>query len=169
MKTETLSGEVIQGHTAISCCSGIWNKVSEFGGYYQTTEHFLGDDHWLHYSKDMYKYLLLPNPSSKSWGPDTGQDNSLLPVFLHQDTLGKGCCSVAKSCPILYNPIDCSPPGSCLWDSSGKNTGVGCHFLGEGAAGQVTDGARMGTSCVTRGQWAFPKPLWRAQTWPPFI
>ena len=34
-----------------------------FGGYYQTsTEHFLGDGLSLHYSKDMYKYLLLPNP-----------------------------------------------------------------------------------------------------------
>ena len=28
--------------------------------------------------------------------------------------------------------IDCSLPGSCLWDSSGKNTGVGCHFLLQG-------------------------------------
>ena len=28
------------------------------------------------------------------------------------------------------DPIDCSPRGSsCLWDSPGKNTGVGCHFL----------------------------------------
>ena len=30
-----------------------------------------------------------------------------------------------QSCPTLYNPIDCSH----LWDSPGKNTGVGCHFL----------------------------------------
>ena len=29
----------------------------------------------------------------------------------------------------LCNPIDGSPPGSCPWDSPGKNTGVGCHFL----------------------------------------
>ena len=27
------------------------------------------------------------------------------------------------------NPMDCSPPGFCLWDFSDKNTGVGCHFL----------------------------------------
>ena len=32
-----------------------------------------------------------------------------------------------QSCPTLCNPIDRSPPGS--WDSPGKNTGVGCHFL----------------------------------------
>ena len=37
---------------------------------------------------------------------------------------------VAKSCPTLCNPMDCSPSGSSVhgifW---GKNTGVGCHFL----------------------------------------
>ena len=27
-------------------------------------------------------------------------------------------------------PVDCSLPGLlCPWDSPGKNTGVGCHFL----------------------------------------
>ena len=40
---------------------------------------------------------------------------------------------VAWSCPIPYDPIDWSPPGSsCLWDSPGKNTGVSCHFLLQG-------------------------------------
>ena len=29
--------------------------------------------------------------------------------------------------------MDCSPPGLlCLWDSPGKNTGVGCYFLLQG-------------------------------------
>ena len=41
--------------------------------------------------------------------------------------------AAAKSlqlCPTLCNPIDGSPPGSPRpWDSPGKNTGVGCHFL----------------------------------------
>ena len=41
--------------------------------------------------------------------------------------------ATAKSlqlCPTLCNPIDGSPPGSpCPWDSPGKNTEVGCHFL----------------------------------------
>ena len=26
-------------------------------------------------------------------------------------------------------PTDRNLPGSCLWDSPGKNTGVGCHAL----------------------------------------
>ena len=35
-----------------------------------------------------------------------------------------------QSCPTLCDPIDGSPPGSPIpWDSPGKNTGVGCHFL----------------------------------------
>ena len=35
-----------------------------------------------------------------------------------------------QSCPTLSDPMDGSPPGSPIpWDSPGKNTGVGCHFL----------------------------------------
>ena len=40
--------------------------------------------------------------------------------------------AAAKSlqlCPTLCDPIDGSPPGFPSWDSPGKNTGVGCHFL----------------------------------------
>ena len=42
-------------------------------------------------------------------------------------------CSVAQSCPTLYDPMDCSPPGASVYrDSPGKNTGVGCHALFQG-------------------------------------
>ena len=34
-----------------------------------------------------------------------------------------------QSCATLCDPIDGSPLGSRPWDSPGKNTGVGCHFL----------------------------------------
>ena len=35
-----------------------------------------------------------------------------------------------QSCPTLCDPIDGSPLRlPCPWDSPGKNTGVGCHFL----------------------------------------
>ena len=34
-----------------------------------------------------------------------------------------------QSCPTLCDPIDSSPPGPRPWDSPGKHTGVGCHFL----------------------------------------
>ena len=37
------------------------------------------------------------------------------------------------SCPILCDPMDCSPPGSSVCgDSPGKNSGVGCHALLQG-------------------------------------
>ena len=40
---------------------------------------------------------------------------------------------VAPSCPILCDPIDCSPPGSSVHrDSPDKNTGVGRHVLLQG-------------------------------------
>ena len=38
----------------------------------------------------------------------------------------------AQSCLTICNPMDQSSPGSCLWDSPGKNPGVGCHFLLQG-------------------------------------
>ena len=43
----------------------------------------------------------------------------------------KMCCAVLIhfSWIWLCNSMDCSPPGSSLWNSPGKNTGVGCHFL----------------------------------------
>ena len=34
-----------------------------------------------------------------------------------------------QSCRTLSDPIDSSPWLPCPWDSPGKNTGVGCHFL----------------------------------------
>ena len=50
------------------------------------------------------------------------------------DSSSAGPCRVLaakslQSCLTLCNPIDGSPPGSHPWDSPGKNTGVGCHFL----------------------------------------
>ena len=42
-------------------------------------------------------------------------------------------CLVAQSCLTLWNPRDCSPPGSSVpRDSLGKNTGVGGHALFQG-------------------------------------
>ena len=48
-------------------------------------------------------------------------------------TKGKQCAAAAKSlqsCPTLCDPTDGSPRRLPRpWDSPGKNTGVGCHFL----------------------------------------
>ena len=42
-------------------------------------------------------------------------------------------CLVAKSCPTLFDPMDCNLAGSSAHgDSPSKNTGVGCHALRQG-------------------------------------
>ena len=53
---------------------------------------------------------------------------------LHRDQTRVSCITAAAklllSCPTLCDPIDSSTPGSpSPWDSPGKNTGMGCHFL----------------------------------------
>ena len=53
-----------------------------------------------------------------------------------------------QSCPALCDPIDGSPPGSpCPWDSPGKNTGVGCHFLLQ--CTKVKSESEVAQSCLT--------------------
>ena len=47
---------------------------------------------------------------------------------IHNGFLSKS--EVTQSCPTVCDPMDCSPPSSSVHgDSSGNNTGVGCHFL----------------------------------------
>ena len=52
---------------------------------------------------------------------------------------------VTESCPILCNPMDCRPPGSCVYDSPGKNIGMGCHFLLQGIF--LIQGSNSGFLC----------------------
>ena len=54
-----------------------------------------------------------------------------------------------QSRPTLCDPIDGSPPGSLPspWDSPGKNTGVGCHFLLQ--CMKVTSESEVAQSCPT--------------------
>ena len=53
-----------------------------------------------------------------------------------------------QSCPTLCDLIDGSPPGSPVpWDSPGKNTGVGCHFLLQ--CMKVKSESEVAQSCLT--------------------
>ena len=56
---------------------------------------------------------------------------SLLVSFLH---ICICCvCLVTQPCPTLWDPMDCSLPGSSVRGRSpGKNTGVSCHALLQG-------------------------------------
>ena len=52
--------------------------------------------------------------------------------FLEEISAAAAAAKSLQSCPTPCDPIDGSPPGSPVprpWDSPGKNTGVGCHFL----------------------------------------
>ena len=53
-----------------------------------------------------------------------------------------------QSCPTLCDPIDGKPTRlPCPWDSPGKNTGVGCHFLLQGM--KVKSEREVDQSCPT--------------------
>ena len=53
-----------------------------------------------------------------------------------------------QSCPTLCDRIDGSPPGTPRpWDSPGKNTGVGCHFLLQSM--KVKSENEVAQSCLT--------------------
>ena len=53
-----------------------------------------------------------------------------------------------QSCLTLCDLIDGSPPGSPVpWDSPGKNTGVGCHFLLQ--CMKVKSESEVAQSCLT--------------------
>ena len=45
------------------------------------------------------------------------------------DNMAIAAAKSCQLCPTLCDSINGSPPGSRPWDSPGKNTGVGCHFL----------------------------------------
>ena len=76
------------------------------------------------------------------------QSHFSLPIFLLVDPFAAAAKSL-QSCPTLCDPIDGSPPGSpCSWDSPGKNTGVGCHFLLQ--CMKVKSESEVIQSCPTR-------------------
>ena len=56
-------------------------------------------------------------------------NNQMVHQKAHKENVAAATAKSLQSCPTLCDPIDGSPPGSRPWDSPGKNTGVGCHFL----------------------------------------
>ena len=52
---------------------------------------------------------------------------------------------VTQSCPPPWDPVDCSPP-DFSWNSPGKTTGVGSHFLLHGAF--LTQGLNPGSPAL---------------------
>ena len=62
---------------------------------------------------------ILPNPQKRPTGW------AFLSPLTGEDTAAAAASKSLQSCLTLCDPIDGPRP----WDSPGKNTGVGCHFL----------------------------------------
>ena len=61
---------------------------------------------------------------------DRGKKKQSKPRLIY--SVCKGVATAAKSlqsCPTLCDPIDAAHQAPLSWDSPGRNTGVGCHFL----------------------------------------
>ena len=69
-------------------------------------------------------------------------------------------CLVTQSCLSLCNPLDCSTPGSSIHEIfSGKNTGVGCHFLLQGIIPSSGTEPTFPVSLVLQADFLPAKPL----------
>ena len=97
--------------------------------------------------------------------------------ILNRWTTREVLCLVSRSCPILCDLMDCSPPGpSVQGGSPGKNTAVGCHPLLQGIF--PTQGSNPGLShckwilyCLSQwGSLGIPEwvayPFSRGSFWP---
>ena len=88
---------------------------------------------WIFRTNSLWVELVgSPCSPRDSPTPQFKSVSSLALSFLYSPALTSIHAAAAakshQSCPTLNDPIDGSPPGSCPWDSPGKNTGVGCHF-----------------------------------------
>ena len=89
--------------------------------------HLLGYVQFRWYSTESFHTIKF-----KHWGPHIHRRNGLFPGAL-QGSYGVGICVCAQSCLTLFDPMDCSPPGSSVHGMvPGRSTGVGCHALLQG-------------------------------------
>ena len=88
--------------------------------------------------------------SSFSMSPCTPRSHFAISFALISATAAAAAKSL-QSCPTLCDPKDGSPPAAWWlprpWDSPGKNTGVGCHFLLQ--CMKVKSESEVAQSCLT--------------------
>ena len=90
-------------------------------------------DYWLDCSLPLWTLFFLYQVTSIS----------SLPLLFSATATAKSL----QSCLTVCDPIDGSLPGSRPWDSPGKNTGVGCHFLLQRM--KVNSESEVAQSCPT--------------------
>ena len=82
------------------------------------------------------------------WLPRPPPGNLPTPgIELMSPALAAAAAKSRQSCPTLCDPIDGSPQAPHPWDSPGKNTGVGCHFLLQ--CMKVKSESEVAQSCTT--------------------
>ena len=66
-----------------------------------------------------------------NWGYYRKVESKIFSLLPECNLIYSAAAKSLQSCPTLCDPIEGSPPRSPIpaWDSPGKNTGVGCHFL----------------------------------------
>ena len=70
-----------------------------------------------------------------------------LPLTTHRYIYTYAAAKTLLSCPTLCHPIRQPTRPHCSWDSPGKNTGVGCHFLLQ--CRKVKSESEVAQSCPT--------------------
>ena len=83
----------------------------------------------LHSRMSGSRWVITPLWLSGSWRSFLYSSSVSVSVFIVLSVSAAAAKSL-QLCPTLCDPRDDSPPGfPSPWDSPGKNTGVGCHFL----------------------------------------
>ena len=78
---------------------------------------------------------------SQIWLSDWTEVNWLHHLHLRPSGIGSQRLGTSATCVCVFicfqlcDPVDCSPPGSSIWNFPDENTGVGCHFLLQGILG----------------------------------
>ena len=82
--------------------------------------------------KNHFCPLIIPNSPPFDFSLSSCSLAKLLIIrtYVSRPVLSAAAAKSLQSCPTLCDPIDGSPTRLCHpWDSPGKKTGVGCHFL----------------------------------------
>ena len=93
------------------------------------------------------RYVLVKALSSALFSPGICSVDGLFLVVSTYIDLAAAAAKSLQSCTTLCDPRDGSPPGSFPWDSPGKNTGGGCHFLLQ--CMKVESESEVAQSCLT--------------------
>ena len=104
-------------------------------------------DNTLIFSHELKRVFSFPHPVTFFWSSgDTDRMNGYLPFLLKLGQL-LCWCLVSHSCPTLLRPHGLQPSRLlCPWDSVGKNTGVGGHFLLQGIC--LIQGSNLHLLCL---------------------